>query len=146
MGVSGMRANTSYPHQRSFSLASLRSTKTAERGSEMSRSTHNDASIRSLSRGPISIESLNPRQQRLLQRLLLGPASREEVDRIAGASNGPGVVSGLRTRGLVIPCKRSKSMDSDGRVCWPGAYRLNVADKKIVRALFFKKERSNVKG
>lgn len=112
----------------------------------MSKPSHNDASLRHLSRAPISIDSLNPRQQRLLQRLLQGPASREDVDRIAGASNGSSVVSGLRTRGLVIPCKRSKSRDSDGGVCWPGAYSLSIADKKIVRALLSKKERSNVKG
>lgn len=65
-----------------------------------------------------------PRQQRAINALRLGPCLREEIDRIAGASNGPQVISELRDKGFVIPCLPEKSIDRDGKPCRPGRYYL----------------------
>lgn len=58
---------------------------------------------------------------------------REEVDRIAGASNGPQVISELRTNiGLDIPCERIERTDRDGRPCRPGRYFLTERDRQKI--------------
>ena len=67
---------------------------------------------------------LTPRQARALQSLLHAAVMREELDRIAGASNSPEVVSQLRQKGLHIECDRVPAIDRDGRPCTPGQYRL----------------------
>lgn len=69
------------------------------------------------------------RQGRLLAALLEGPLSREQVDRIAGASNGPQVVLELRRLGLDIPCERVPCVDRDGAYGRRGSYSLTVADR-----------------
>lgn len=71
---------------------------------------------------------LTPRQRRVLTELLTGAwLTRESVDRIAGASNGPQVILELR-RNLVgndgIEMQQVESTDRDGRACKPGRYRL----------------------
>ncbi|MCK2097117.1 hypothetical protein [Thauera aromatica] len=76
----------------------------------------------------------NPRDQRVLAFLLQRPAKREEVDRVAGASNGPDLIAGLRRRGLELPCERIDAVDRDGRPCRPGVYHMTAADRRKVYA------------
>lgn len=76
----------------------------------------------------------NPRHQRVLALLLQRPARREEVDRAAGASNGPDLIAELRRRGLDLPCERVEALDRDGRPCRPGIYCTTPADRRKVSA------------
>jgi len=76
----------------------------------------------------------NPRHQRVLALLMQRPAKREEVDRTAGASNGPELVAELRRRGLEVPCQRVEALDRDGRVCHPGIYSLTGKDRRAISA------------
>lgn len=46
----------------------------------------------------------NKRHLRVLAVLLVRRLFREELDKIAGCSNGPELVAELRRRGLEIPC------------------------------------------
>ena len=75
----------------------------------------------------------NPRHQRVLALLMLRPAKREEVDAVAGASNGPELVAELRRRGLTAPCERIEAIDRDGRPCRPGIYSLLDSDRRKIR-------------
>lgn len=77
----------------------------------------------------------NPRQQRALLALLAGPVSREQLDRITGASNSPNVIHRLRCKGFEIPCSSTEATDRDGRPCHPGAYSLTDADRARALAL-----------
>ena len=77
----------------------------------------------------------NPRQRRALLALLNGPVSREQLDRITGASNSPSVIQRLRCKGFEIPCSSTEATDRDGRPCQPGAYSLTDADKARALAL-----------
>jgi hypothetical protein len=72
---------------------------------------------------------LTPRQMRVLQALLerAGLVSREQIDRIAGASNGPQIIQEVRQKvtgydGLQMV--RRDSVDRDGKPCKPGWYYL----------------------
>lgn len=74
-------------------------------------------------------ELMTPRHRRILAALLAGPVTREQVDELAGASNGPDEVLRLRrVHGLVIPCQRKDGRDRDGRSCQFGVYHLTTAD------------------
>ena len=80
--------------------------------------------------------SLTPRYRRILLALLVGQRTREDIDRIAGASNGPDEVLRIRRRfGLVIPRTRKGSTDVDGHPVEFGIYRLTEADRRIARSL-----------
>lgn len=79
------------------------------------------------------IGTSNPRYVRALARLIRGPVTREELDRVVGCSNSPALVSELRALGLDTPCDRFKTKDRDGRTCRPGRYILTDADKRKVR-------------
>ena len=76
--------------------------------------------------------SLSPRQARVLHALelranqLMPWLRREEVDRVARASNGPDVVMKLRSKlgGDAIDTQIVDVTDSDGRPSRPGRYRL----------------------
>lgn len=59
----------------------------------------------------------NPRHLRVLTALLSGPKSREQVDRIAGCSNGPALVLELRDCSLELPCPRISKVARDGNTC-----------------------------
>lgn len=72
----------------------------------------------------------NPRHLRVLALLLARPARREEIDRAAGASNGPDLIANLRALGLDAPCTRIEAIDRDGRECRPGVYRLTGGDRR----------------
>jgi hypothetical protein len=71
----------------------------------------------------------NPRHLRVIQALLTRPITREQLDRLAGCSNGPELVAELRRRGLELPCTRTRKQDRDLFDCWPGVYHLTQADR-----------------
>lgn len=76
------------------------------------------------------------RHRRVLRALLRGPKTREQLDRIAGASNGPDVVFKLRRRfGLVIPCALGVVCDRDGHSVERGTYSLSEADRPTAAVL-----------
>jgi hypothetical protein len=81
----------------------------------------------------------NPRQLRALAVLMRRPVSREELDHIAGCSNGPELVAELRRRGLDVPCERIRFIDRDGFTCRPGVYSLTIADRRKVHAWLAKR-------
>ena len=61
-----------------------------------------------------------PRQSRTLSALLKarGWVWREDVDAIAGASNGPGVIYQLRHHyGIDIEMEKAARVDRDGKLC-----------------------------
>lgn len=73
------------------------------------------------------------RQIRTLKALINAPLMREQLDKVAGASNGPEVVAGLRRKGLDVFCERVPSIDRDGKPCKPGRYYLDEKGKELVR-------------
>jgi hypothetical protein len=76
----------------------------------------------------------NPRGLRVLHALLMRVRLREEIDRIAGASNGPDLICQLRRLGLTIPCVRTPSIDRDGGLVQVGVYSLDRDDRRKVGA------------
>lgn len=72
----------------------------------------------------------NPRHLRAIQALLTRPLPREQLDQVAGCSNGPELVAELRRRGLTVPCSRTKKKDRDLFDCWPGVYHFTQADRR----------------
>ena len=74
----------------------------------------------------------NPRHLRVIQALMTRPLPREQLDRVAGASNGPELVAELRRRGLDVPCTRTKKKDRDLFDCWPGVYHFSQQDRRRV--------------
>ncbi|HKT98053.1 MAG TPA: hypothetical protein VJS30_16235 [Paraburkholderia sp.] len=78
----------------------------------------------------------NKRHLRVLQALMRRPMPREEVDRVAGASNGPDLIFDLRGKGLEIPCVKVPCIDRDGLEVERGVYSTSGADRrKIARWL-----------
>lgn len=94
--------------------------------------------------GPASFAGTeNPRHLRALFALLQRPRPREELDRIAGCSNGPQLVAELRSRGLGeihLPCERIRFVDRDGKVCRPGVYTLTDKGRRMIRAWLARRE------
>jgi hypothetical protein len=85
---------------------------------------------------PILAPVLTPRQHRLLSALLVDPCTREDVDRITGASNGPDEVLQLRRQHrMTIPCTRKGSKDKDDHPVQTGIYRLTTADRLTAQQL-----------
>lgn len=74
----------------------------------------------------------NPRYLRVLHALQLRARSREEIDKIAGASNGPQLIANLRGCGLSIPCSRVSGIDRDGNTVFFGVYALDAMDRKKI--------------
>lgn len=72
----------------------------------------------------------NPRHLRVIHSSLLAPRKREEIDRIAGASNGPELIAELRRRGLEFPCDRVPGYDRDGLPVRFGVYHLTDSDRR----------------
>lgn len=72
----------------------------------------------------------NPRHLRALAVLLRRPITRQELDSVAGCSNGPELIAELRRRGLSIKCERIEFIDRDGRKCRPGVYHLTDKDRR----------------
>jgi hypothetical protein len=60
--------------------------------------------------------------------------SREDLDRLIGASNSPDSIMNLRrNHGLEIIMREVKAINRDGRPCWFGEYNLKHEDKVMVR-------------
>jgi hypothetical protein len=78
----------------------------------------------------------NPREIRIICALASGACSREELDRIAGASNVPDAIKALRLRGLDIPCDRLPTTDKDGEPVQRGRYRFTDADRERTAAIW----------
>ncbi len=76
---------------------------------------------------------LSNREKRAIMALLNQPVMRENLDLIAGCSNSPELVAGLRRKGLFVSCERVERYDKDGNVCYPGRYSFTQEDKEIVR-------------
>lgn len=81
----------------------------------------------------------NPRHLRLIYAVLVRSRRREDVDSIAGCSNGPELVADLRRRGLELPCERIQFIDRDGRPCRPGVYSLTAKDRRLIHAWLAKR-------
>lgn len=81
------------------------------------------------------MKAITPREKRAIRALLNNPIMRENLDSIAGCSNGPELVAGLRRKGLEIPCERVERFDKDGNSCWPGRYSFTPEDRPLARAL-----------
>lgn len=86
----------------------------------------------------------NPRHLRVIQALTVRPVPREELDRVAGCSNGPALVADLRDMGLQIPCTRTKRLDRDLFPCFPGVYSLTPRDRSKLTA--WKRKRAMQRG
>jgi hypothetical protein len=76
----------------------------------------------------------NPRHLRAIDALSKGPCKREDLDRIAGASNSPELVADLRRRGLRVPCKMVAGVDRDGVSVKYGVYSFDDDDFQKLRA------------
>lgn len=74
----------------------------------------------------------NPRHLRVIRALMIRPRTREGIDRIAGASNGPELIAELRRRGLAVQCQRGEGSDRDGRAVQFGIYSLDEDDRRAV--------------
>lgn len=74
----------------------------------------------------------NPRHLRVIQALMTRPLPREQLDEIAGASNGPELVAELRRRGLETPCTLTRKKDRDGFDVLPGVYSFTQQDRRRV--------------
>ena len=83
----------------------------------------------------------NPRHLRVIQALTTRPLPREQLDQVAGCSNGPELVAELRRRGLQAPCTRTKRKDRDLFDCWPGVYHFTERDRRKLTA--WKRERAS---
>ena len=75
----------------------------------------------------------NPRHLRAITALLRRPLPRENLDTVAGCSNGPELVAELRRRGLELPCERINFIGRDGFICRPGVYFLTTTDRRKMR-------------
>jgi len=75
----------------------------------------------------------NPRHLRTIQSLLISPRKREDIDRIAGAANGPDLIGALRRRGLCIQCRLTPGFDRDGRAIKFGVYVFDDSDLHKIR-------------
>lgn len=72
---------------------------------------------------------LTDRQRRVVTKLLDGPLLREQLDAVAGASNGPQLVKSLRERFAMdfILTEFVEKRDRDGKAVKVGRYHLNPA-------------------
>jgi hypothetical protein len=75
---------------------------------------------------------MGPRQERAIRALFDAPiVTRVEMDKIFGAKNSPEVIRQVRLQGFseIILTGRLPMVDRDGKVCYPGYYYVNDADK-----------------
>ena len=79
---------------------------------------------------PRFLGTINPRHLRVIGALEERPLLREELDRVAGCSNGPELVAELRRRGLDVVCIPMTKTDRDGKTCHPGLYVLTETGKR----------------
>lgn len=76
----------------------------------------------------------NPRHLRVIHSMMARPRKREDIDRIAGASNGPELIAELRRRGLKARCERAPGIDRDGRPVKFGIYAFDEEDRRAINA------------
>ena len=88
----------------------------------------------------------NPRHLRALHALLRRPMPREQLDREAGASNGPALVSELRDRGLDLPCQKVPCLDRDGFEVRRGIYSFTRGDRIRIARWLASRERGACHG
>ena len=88
----------------------------------------------------------NPRQLRAILELIRRALFREELDAIAGVSNGPDLVADLRVRGLELPCKLITVTDRDGKKVRVGLYSLTAADCRLFYRWLANKIKGNALG
>lgn len=81
------------------------------------------------------LNTASPRHARVLRALAARPLMREELDAVAGASNGPEIVSALRASGWAIRCDRVERTDRDGKPCRPGRYTLAENQRTVAEEL-----------
>lgn len=81
------------------------------------------------------LNTTSPRHTRVLRALAARPLMREELDAVAGASNGPEIVRALRASGWAIRCDRVERTDRDGKPCRPGRYSLDTAQQMLAQEL-----------
>ena len=86
----------------------------------------------------------NPRHLRVIQALRARSRRREELDSIAGASNGPELIAELRRRGLDAPCHRVPAIDRDGFPIRYGVYDFTADDRRKVNAWLRKRDAGGV--
>ena len=84
----------------------------------------------------------NPRHLRVISALMVRGRKREEIDGIAGASNGPELIAELRRRGLDAPCRRVPAIDRDGFPIRFGVYDFTNGDRRKVRSWLRKRQSS----
>lgn len=78
---------------------------------------------------------LSPRHRRIVHALQTRSRTREQIDRIAGASNGPDEILRLRAKlGIEIPCVRIPAFDRDGHDVQIGVYSLTTSDRRKISA------------
>ena len=82
----------------------------------------------------------NPRHLRVIHALLIRPRKREEIDRVAGASNGPELIAELRRRGPKTPCQRTPGIDRDGFTVRFGVYEFDDQDRRKLTAWMRKRD------
>lgn len=85
----------------------------------------------------------NPRYLRAIHALRVRPVSREQLDRVAGCSNGPALIAELRDMGLGkegLPCTMVPVCDRDGNVIHRGVYSLSKAGHRAINAWLRKRE------
>lgn len=85
----------------------------------------------------------NPRHLRVIHSLMIRPRKREDVDRIAGASNSPELIAELRRRGLTITCHRTPALDRDGYPIKYGVYAFDTNDRRMILAWQATKQNGN---
>lgn len=74
----------------------------------------------------------NLRHLRVIHAAMTRALPREQLDRVAGCSNGPELVAELRRRGLDFPCKRTPAIDRDGFTVRVGVYHLTEQDRRKI--------------
>lgn len=70
----------------------------------------------------------NPRELRIIRALAHAARTREELDKVAGASNVPDAIAALRRKGLEIPSCREPAVDCDREIVYRGRYRFTDSD------------------
>lgn len=81
----------------------------------------------------------NPRHLRAIQALLTRPMPREQIDQVAGCSNGPDLISAIRNlfsdglgKDKHLTCTRIKFIDRDGKPCRPGVYSFGAHARRMI--------------
>jgi len=74
----------------------------------------------------------NLRHLRVIHAAMTRALPREQLDQVAGCSNGPELVAELRRRGLDFPCERTPAIDRDGFIVKPGVYHLTEQDRRKI--------------